>query len=212
MAFLMNFDQLVKKYQLDVKGVIHIGAHYGDEVPDYVNCGIQDITLFEPLSENFDILQKNMMGLNANIDAHQVALGKEEKTATMYLSSNETQSSSILKPKEHINQYPYITFERTEEVEVKTLDSFNIQNANFINIDVQGYELEVFSGGKETLKRIDYIHSEVNRDEMYENNAFIADLDNFLAEYGFERVETYWPDETKVGWGDAFYIKNKEGK
>ena len=208
----MNFDQLVKKYQLDVKGVIHIGAHYGDEVPDYVNYGIQDITLFEPLSENFDILQKNMMGLNANIDAHQVALGKEEKTATMYLSSNETQSSSILKPKEHINQYPHITFERTEEVEVKTLDSFNIQNANFINIDVQGYELEVFMGGKETLKRIDYIHSEVNRDEMYENNAFIADLDNFLSEYGFARVETYWPDETKVGWGDAFYIKNKEGK
>ncbi len=46
----------------------------------------------------------------------------------------------------------------------------------------------------------------------FDQNAFIADLDNFLAEYGFARVETYWPDETKVGRGDAFYIKNKEGK
>jgi len=207
MSFLMDFNKLRKKYNLNITGVIHIGAHYGDEVFDYVECGIQNITLFEPLSKNFDILEKKLTNVNANIEAYQVALGREEKKQVMYLSSNEAQSSSILKPKKHIDQYPYIHFSNTEEVEVKTLDSFKIQGANFINIDVQGYELEVFLGGKETLGEIDYVYSEVNRDEMYENNVLIDQLDNFLSQYNFQRVETFWPDE-KLGWGEALYIKN----
>lgn len=208
MAFLMNFNKIKEQYKLDIKGVVHIGAHHGDEVLDYIRNGIQDITLFEPLSENFKILEKNLSDVNANINAYQVALGSEEKVVKMYVSSNDAQSSSILKPKEHLNQYSHITFEKSEEeVEVKTLDSFDIQNANFINIDVQGYELEVFKGGKKTLERIDYIYSEVNRDEMYEGNTFIEELDEFLSDYGFSRVETHWPDPKKVGWGDALYIK-----
>ena len=68
--------------------------------------------------------------------------------------------------------------------------------------------MEVFEGGRETLNRIDYIYSEVNRDEMYENNVLINQLDEFLSSYNFTRVETYWPDD-KLGWGDAFYIKKK---
>jgi FkbM family methyltransferase len=203
----MNFEKINKKYNLNISGVIHIGAHYGDEVFDYIRSGINNIILFEPLLENFNILERNLSNANANIKAYQVALGREEKTEKMYLSSNDAQSSSILKPKKHIEQYPYIHFNKTEEVEVKTLDSFNIQDANFINIDVQGYELEVFEGGKETLNKVNYIHSEVNRDEMYENNAMIYQLDEFLYRYNFNRVETYWPDE-KLGWGDALYIKN----
>ena len=30
----------------------------------------------------------------------------------------------------------------------------------------------------------------------------------FLDEYGFERVETYWPEDW-YNWGDALYIKKK---
>ena len=125
----MNFGELIGKYKLDINGVIHIGAHYGDEVFEYVKQGIQNITLFEPLSKNFDILEQNLQNINANVNAYQVALGREEGIAKMYISSNDAQSSSLLKPKEHLNQYTYITFEESEEeVEVKTLDSFNIES------------------------------------------------------------------------------------
>jgi len=87
-----------------------------------------------------------------------------------------------------------------------TLDSFfdKETNYNFINIDVQGYELEVFKGGKKTLESIDYIMTEVNRDEVYKNCPRIEELDTYLSTYGFERVETTWDGGT---WGDAFYIK-----
>ncbi len=196
---------------MNIKGIVHIGAHYGEEVQEYVNNGIQNITLFEPLSNNFDVLAERLQNINADIQGHQVALGSKKGNAIMYLSSNHGESSSILKPKEHLEHHPDVTFNGTEEVEVDLLDNYEVHEANFINIDVQGYELEVFKGATKTLKAIDYIYCEVNRGEMYEGNPMVEELDEFLNEYGFERVETHWP-ETWYKWGDALYIKCKKRK
>jgi len=201
---LLSFTGLRKKYNMDVKGIIHIGGHYGEEIDEYVRNGIQEIVIFEPLSDSFDILCENIQDLNANIIAHQVALGPEETTATMYVSDNEKQSSSLLKPKVHITHHPHVKFPETEEVEVKVLDDFDYTKYNFINMDVQGYELEVLKGATETLKHVDYVYCEVNRDEVYEGNAYVEELDEFLSAYGMERVETSWEGQI---WGDALYIK-----
>ena len=190
-----------------IKGAIHIGAHYGEELEDYIEEGIQDILLFEPLEENFYIVEKKAKDLNANIEGYQVALGTQrEGTTTMYVSDNEAQSSSILKPKVHLTHHPHVKFPTTEEVELATLDQYNCHDYNFINMDVQGYELEVLKGATKTLKQIDYVYCEVNRDEVYENNAYVEEIDEFLAGYGMERVETDWAGDI---WGDALYIKTK---
>jgi FkbM family methyltransferase len=201
---LLSFTGLRKKYNMDVKGIIHVGAHYGEEISEYIENGIQDIVLFEPLSECFDVLAQKVMTLNANIEGHQVALGSAPGTATMYLSDNEKQSSSILKPKVHLTHHPHVKFDGTEEVEVDLLDNFDTKDYNFLNMDVQGYELEVLKGATETLKRVDYVYCEVNRDEVYEGNAYVEELDEFLSSYGMERVETSWEGQI---WGDALYVK-----
>ena len=203
---ILSFTNIVKKYNMNIKGIIHIGAHQGWEVEEYINNGIQDIIMFEPVSENFTILEEKLRDANANISAYQVALGNEEKNVTMYLSDNGLLSSSVLKPKVHLELHPTVGFPTTEEVEMKRLDSFaeETQNFNFINMDVQGYELEVLKGGAETLKHIDYVYCEINRDELYEGNAFVEDLDKFLADYNMERVETDWAGTL---WGDALYVR-----
>ena len=203
---LISFKDLVKKYDMIITGVIHIGGHYGEEVQDYIDEGIQQIILFEPLSENFNILKEKAGNLNANIEGFQVALGAKKGTATMYVSDNEKQSSSILKPKVHLTHHPHVKFPTTEEVEVHTLDSYNCGNYNFINMDVQGYELEVLKGGTKVLEQVNYVYCEVNRDEVYENNAYVEEIDEFLAQYGMERMETDWAGDI---WGDALYIKTK---
>ena len=191
---------------MNINGIIHIGAHYGEEIVDYINEGIQNVILFEPLSDNFDILHENSQNLNANIEAYQVALGSEPGEATMYVSDNEKQSSSILKPKVHLSHHPDVKFPSKEEVEVHLLDEYDCHNYNFLNMDVQGYELEVLKGGSETLKHVDYVYCEVNRDEVYENNAYIEELDEYLGNYNMGRVETVWSGGI---WGDALYIKQK---
>ena len=201
---LLSFRSLVDKYKMNIKGIIHIGAHYGEEIPDYIDCGIQDMVIFEPLEENFNILADKVKGLNANIVGHQIALGSKPGKTTMYVSDNEKQSSSILKPKVHLTHHPHVKFPSTEEVEVSCLDSYDCFEYKFINMDVQGYELEVLKGGTKTLEKVDYVYCEVNRDEVYENNAYVEELDEFLKGYNMERVMTSWEGQI---WGDALYVR-----
>jgi FkbM family methyltransferase len=153
---------------------------------------------FEPLEKNYNKLLEN---IGENFIKHKIALGNENKKIEMFVEdANMGQSSSILKPVLHLTQYPHIKFNTTEIVEMKRLDDLDIEinNFNFINIDVQGYELEVFKGSTETLKNIDYIMSEINRDEVYENCAKISELVEFLKPYGFE-LENFEYEYTRTG-------------
>jgi len=202
---IFDFNTLKNKYNFKINGAIHIGGHYGEEYGLYTSLGVPSI-FFEPLSNNYSVL-KSKVGHDPNVQTFQCALGNENKMVTMNVeTANNGQSSSILKPKKHLEQYPHIIFNSTEEVNMFRLDDIdlNLSQYNFLNIDVQGYELEVFKGAFETLKSIDYIISEINRDEVYENCPHVDELDEYLSQFRFERVETDWAGGT---WGDALYIK-----
>lgn len=189
---------------MEVKGVIHIGAHFGEEFNLYKQYKISNIVMVEPQSREFEIL-KQVCGDQAIL--FNKALGSSTGKSEMYVALGAGSSSSLLKPKIHITQHPDVVFsDKTITVDVVRLDDLPIQKKlyNFINIDVQGFELEVFKGGKETLKNIDYIITEVNNEELYENCTHVTDLDTFLGQYNFQRVETDWAGKN---WGDAFYIK-----
>ena len=103
-----------------------------------------------------------------------------------------------------MTHHPNVSFPDKEEVEVDCLDNFDSFGYNFINMDVQGYELEVLKGAKKTLESVDYVYCEVNRDEVYENNAYVEELDEFLKEYNMVRVMTSWEGQI---WGDALYVR-----
>ena len=201
---LLDFNSLKQKHNMDIKGVIHIGGHHGQEFKTYVENNISNVMFFEPVPTTFKILKENI-GDKAIL--HNVALGNENKKIEMYIeTANQGQSSSILEPGIHTRQYPHITFDNKLEVDMVRLDDFieESTNYNFINIDVQGYELEVMKGAVDTLKNVDYIMSEVNRDEVYINCSKVDELDSFLSDFGFSRVETTWDGLT---WGDALYVK-----
>lgn len=207
---LLDFNYLKNKYNLNIIGVIHIGAHFGEEYDIYVSNNIENLIFFEPVPNTFEVLKQRLDGKALLVNK---ALGNTEGKITMNIeTANQGQSSSILKPALHLTQYPHIKFENTIDVDITTLDNFmdSLENNikyNMINIDVQGYELEVFKGAIKTLENIDYIITEVNRDVVYHQCVFIDDLDSFLNNFGFIRVETSWAGKT---WGDALYIKKNK--
>lgn len=203
---LLDLTKISKKYGLNIKGVLHIGAHYGQENKVYEELQIENRIFFEPLSNNFRKLSENV---DPKFTLINKALGDFNGEVEMYVEKeNSGQSSSVLKPSLHLVQYPHITFQDTEKVEIARLDDieFDRESFNFINIDVQGYELEVFKGASETLKSVDYIMTELNIEELYEGCARHTDVELFLAGYGFKLVETDWAGFT---WGDGFFIKEK---
>ena len=71
---LISFNQIKRKYNMNITGIVHVGGHHGEEIEDYIDEGIQNIIIFEPLLNNFQILQKKCEKLNADIVGHQIAL------------------------------------------------------------------------------------------------------------------------------------------
>ncbi len=203
---LLKLEKLIAKYNMKITGVIQAGAHYGEEIDLFLSIGVNRMFMFEPAFKSYEVLRSKVCGnkrLSPDSMIYQVALGDGDGNTYINVEEvNNGQSNSILVPLKHKEYYPDITFNEREKVYISRLDNFDIINCNFLLMDVQGYELEVLKGATETLKHIDYIYTEVNREELYENCAMVDDLDNYLTE--FRRVETKWK---RKGFGDALYIR-----
>lgn len=199
--------KLTEEYDILLKGVIHIGAHIGQEYKDYVDAGIENMLFFEPVKSTFEMLC-NALPKSKKIKLFNTALGNMEGTIEMFTTDvYQGQSSSILKPNTHLKSFPQIVFNKKEMVSITKLDSIKFERElyNIINIDVQGYELEALKGSKATLSYIDFIFAEINVKEVYTNCAKVFELDKYLKQFGFVRMNTKMYD--KLGYGDAVYVK-----
>ena len=203
---LIDLKKAVAKHRMLINGVIHVGAHFGQEYPEYKAVGAERILFIEPCDQAFKVLQDTFRD-RPDVTLFQSACGSEFSIGTMNVEqANRGMSNSLLKPAKHLEQYPSIQFTATEEVEVRKLDDIVEHlgfSGNLLVMDVQGYELQVLKGATETLKGIDYVYCEVNRDEVYQDCAKVWELDAFLKD--FTRVETSWAGGT---WGDAIYKRN----
>ncbi len=222
---MIPLQDILTKYNLTPKGVIQVGSHFAEEHDDFVKCGIEQFVYIEPCKDAATELAKRLnlegggfhpasgfmwVGLN-EIKLFILACGSEEGLMPMYVShQNQGQSNSLLKPEGHLSQHPEIVFDDAEVVKVVTLDSLPIEKEKYdmLVMDCQGYEGEVLKGATETLKQVSIIYTEINRGQTYSGNMEIEEMDAFLAEYGFKRVETHWPSPSWT-WGDACYISEK---
>jgi FkbM family methyltransferase len=200
---IIDLKYLIEKYKLNLNGVLHIGAHAGGEYELYKELNLKSIILIEPQPNIFERLKSNVKDDSAILI--NCAIGNFNGKTEMWTSENdENGTSSILEPNIYKEQYSYLPLNKKIEVDVKKVDDLDIPKVNFINIDVQGYELEALKGAEQYLENVDYIMSEVNTAEIYSNSALIGDLDEFLSKFGFKRVET---NMCGGNWGDAFYLK-----
>ena len=209
---LVNLEKYLKIFQIYPKGFVQVGAHLGNEVEIFQKLNSNaNIYLFEPQKILYEKLILKFSN-NEKIKIFNCALGNEISKLTMYKDlNNDSQSSSFLKPKDHLIYHSYIEFRKDEEetIEINTLDSYKLNEANILCVDVQGYELNVLKGSTSSLKNFEALLIEVNRKELYEDCPHISEIDSFLKKHNFLRVVTKWWKKT-IPWGDALYIqKNK---
>ena len=212
---IYDLKDITKQLNLSIRGVIHIGGFVGEELQSYRDLGLTNTILFEPQKELYEIIKSKCQN---DEQVFSVALGSDSCEKDMFISDRQGgvecgagASSSLMKPKKHLTEHPEVTFPKTETVQVRRLDEFlqsqdiRALNYNMLNIDVQGYELEVLKGADSILGCIQFMILEVNLDEMYEGCPLVGELDEFLKEYNFERIHTYWQS---TSWGDAIYVKH----
>lgn len=136
------------------KNFVDIGAHVGTySILFASNKRCKNVVSFECQKNTYNYLCANIaLNNSGNITAHNVALGspEQEGSATLKVISVDGGGSSIVDLPTHKNAF------RSEIVEVKTLDKFNIEDIGLIKIDVEGNELNVLKGAVETLKKSNY--------------------------------------------------------
>ena len=203
---LISFNKLINKYNLKIKGVSHFGAHKGQEVKSYLENGITNIHLFEPQRNAYELLSYKFKDVD-EVNLYNFGLGDSNESMTLNVEkNNDGMSSSVLEPLEHKKYYPKIEFNESEQINIKRYEDLGLSNVNFLNIDIQGFELEALKGCGDKLYEIDYIYIEINRKELYLNNPHISDIDKYLRNYLFLRVKTVWAS-SNLPFGDALYIK-----
>lgn len=132
--------------------------------------------------------------------------------------------SSIYKPNidflKNFHDLDRFTILETVEVESTTIDTLAsecvIDTIDFAKLDVQGAELSVMKGGKNTLAREAVgLHVEVEFEPIYEGQPLYPEVVEYVRDVlGMEPFETnrvHWIHRTKGKmpiWGDVLFMRN----
>lgn len=203
---LIPLESLVDSYNLNITGVLHVGAHIGEERFAYQNCGIKDVVWIEANPELIGELRANVEPFGHRV-IQALVTDKNNGERTFHVTNN-FQSSSVFEFGTHSIVSPDVHFTHDIVLPTRTIaslaDEYGFAGLNFMNLDLQGAELiALYGAGDDLLGEFDYIYTEINVDELYKNCARIDELDRFLI--GFRRVETAMAGN--AGWGDAFYMR-----
>ena len=201
---LIPLHDLVKKYNIQFKGILHVGAHECEELKDYEHYISRNTILWiEALPDKVALCKSRYPNL---LIENAVVSDVVEKVT--FNVSNNGQSSSILEFGLHSKFHPHVHYVAQFSAETQLLSTilpkYDI-HYNFLNLDIQGVELKALKGMESYLDKVDYIYTEVNSDYVYKNCALITEIDEYLLPFGLHRVETQWCGDCK--WGDAFYIR-----
>jgi len=165
-------DKILKK---DINVSIDIGASYGWFALPFISYS-KEVHCFEMRKDVFECLKSNVSKYN-NIHCYNKALS--DKNDKVYYKINkdfdESGKTRILDP----------SITREYEVECKTLDSYLIKNVDLIKIDVEGHQMEVLKGAKDTISKyrpvimVEGIHTRSEHSYNYRNKMYeyFDDLD-----------------------------------
>lgn len=207
---IIAISELIDCWDVKPNGVLHVGAHMGEEASEYEYHTWLPVIWIEAQSNLVENLRSRLKHPPHTVI--EAAIWEENDVTFNFKIASNSQSSSLLDFGSHQSSYPKITFDRETKVQTKRIDKIinTGEMPNFINLDIQGVELSAIKSLGNLLNDVDYIYTEVNRKEVYINCALIKELDEYLNERGFKRVVTRW--YLFKGWGDALYVRKSSIK
>lgn len=130
------------------KDIIDAGAYTGDTALPLSKLTNKNIYAFEPFKESFDLLTKNINDNNIeNIIPINKSLGNIVGERTLYLSGNNVQGiTSDSKIRSYDNEI------KVQETTIDTFVDENKLDVGYITIDVEGAEMDLLNGAKNTIK------------------------------------------------------------
>jgi len=206
---LIPFSEIVKilrSKNINVSGILHVGAHKCEELSSYMNEGIEDTNIAWIDAQAELVEEMKQKGIK-NIHAHCIL---DVETTVPFWKTTNGESSSVLEFNTHSIHHPHVQVCGQESVETITLKHFldrypEYSKFNFWNLDIQGVELRALKSAEEYINNVNAIYTEVNTEEVYENCDQMDDITEFLKSKGFRLAAQNIYKE--YGWGDALYIR-----
>ena len=178
------------------KGILHIGAHLGQEAVYYQNMR-KPVLWIEANPILFERLKENIKKM-ANQKAICALLGKHNsREIEFYLSSNDGASSSIYRFGKELEFEDLFMISQLKLPMIRldsALTSKEIMAYDHWIIDTQGAELEVLQGAGKLIDKCSTMSVEVSRREVYDGGTKWEELKDFLNGKGFNEL---W--EPKLG-------------
>ncbi len=208
--------EIARYFNLDDSNlIVDVGAADGTVSQKFSKAFPFSITYaFEPIPSTFQSLKGNVSG-NKNIIAVNKGLGSAETELTIHLSERIT-SSSFFNIEENISNDFFsrnLKDVGAESVVVSTMDKEipSDKKINILKMDVQGFELEVLKGGKNTLKRTAIVLVEMQNHDLYLGAPKYYDIDKFMRESNFELfdiIPSIRQDKKLYEWDSIYVNKN----
>jgi len=174
-----NYDLLsdyVKGRKL--RTIIDIGAWWGPWTLHW-QPHAKKIEIFEPNKKILPMLEHNISTYN-NCTLHKTALGDKKGTVSMGYATHSGTN--------HVT-------ESQGDIGIDTLDSYSFTEVDVVKIDVEGYEMSVLQGAKQTImQQKPLLQIEMNKSgQRYGiHKKQISDL---LQSWGMSRQAKIWPDQ-----------------
>ncbi len=198
-----------------IKNVLDVGANQGQYAQEIRSLGFEgQIYSFEPTSY-YEHLAKASEG-DANWQTYRFGFGTASEKLEMYIASNNGQSSSLLKPKNIMAQGFGISFEKSEEVEIKTLKEYldlNTISNIYLKIDTQGNEMNVLLGLSDQINHVSVIEFESALISLYEGETGHYEIAQYLIDHGFkvkQLVITHWNQNKETISLDSIFVRDEE--
>ena len=198
------------------KGIVHVGANIGQEVPVFRDSGARPVVLVEPLADAFAQLER-AVGTTPGFYPVQACLSDTaDRKVDFHVASNGGQSSSYLPPAEHMKIAPGVSFDRIETMTTDTLDrtlarlsrehGLDPASFDYIGLDTQGAEMDIRRGAPEAVRTAKYVYTEVNFENLYAGDTGLYDAIALMRGWGFD---LYHLAMSGRGWGDALFIRRE---
>lgn len=176
-----------------VPGVIHVGAHGGQERDLYAKFDLR-VLWVEAIPDVYKYLSDQIKPFPRQRAENRLVTDRDEAEYLFHVASNHGMSSSILPPARHRELWPDVSFDKQLSLRSITLDSLLEEigaepyDYGALIMDTQGSELLVLKGAVKLLGRIKYVKTEVADFESYSGCARDVDLERYLSDFGFELV------------------------
>ena len=124
---------------------VDIGANYGVYTVAMLKAGAR-VVAFEPLRECADALRLFSKRCAGRLTVHETALSDQPGSATLHLPHDSSRALTGL-----ATLAPMSTRHEDRQVELRTLDSYELADVRLIKIDVEGHEQSVIRGAERTI-------------------------------------------------------------